>query len=138
MHDGIVSHAVPVPRLGTVLWRGLGWGALGGGVLGVVYLAGIALWTGNFGIVEAFVPAAVVGAPVGAFLGVGTTLVLAAVEPVVAESRRHARWVAGITCAVAVLAAMWWFAAGLKVVITLVPLAGLTAAGLARRVLDGR
>lgn len=138
MHEGTVHHAVPVPRLGTVLRRGLGLGALGGAVLGVVYLAGIALWTGNFGIVEAFVPAAVVGTPVGAALGLGTTLVLAAVEPVVAESRRHARWVAGVTCAVAVLAAMWWFAAGLKVVITLVPMAGLTAAGLAPRVLDGR
>ena len=138
VHDSTVGHAVPVPRLATVLRRGFGLGALGGAVLGVVYLAGIGLWTGNLGIIEAFVPAAVVGTPVGAALGLGTTLVLAAVEPVIAENRRHARWVAAITCALAVLAALWWFSAGLKVVVTMVPMAGLTAAGLAPRALDGR
>jgi hypothetical protein len=134
----MVSEAVPVPRLGSVLRRGLGFGAVWGAVLGVVYLAGLALWTGNLGLIEAFVPAAVVGTPVGAALGLLTALVLATIEPVFAENRRHARWVAGGTCAVAVLVAMWWFAAGFKVVITMVPMAGFIAAGLAPRVLDGR
>lgn len=134
----MVSETVPVPKLGTVLRRGLGLGALGGALLGVVYLAGLALWTGNLGIIEAFVPAAVVGTPVGAALGLLTALVLATIEPVYAENRRHARWVAAGTCAVAVLVAMWWFAADLKVLITMTPMAGLAAAALAPRVLDGR
>lgn len=133
-----MSEPVAVPKLATVLGRGLAWGALGGAVLGVVYFIGLALWTGDARLIEVFVPAAVVGTPVGAALGLLTALVLAIIEPVFAESRRHARWVAGITCAVAVLVGLWWFAAGLKVLMTMVPLAGLTAAGLAPRVLDGR
>ena len=58
VHDSTVGHAVPVLRLATVLRRGLGLGALGGAVRGVVYLAGIGLWSSNLGIIEAFISAA--------------------------------------------------------------------------------